>query len=399
MAVQWEKIAFSDDIKPATQIEVSELNTATYDDVQDFLNNTQSSGYFDGGEITANAGGTGTIDVAGGSGFIRASNSAIAELKNFDWAASSNINITDELTNYIYVDYAAGTPVVGFETTRATNGRTRFYLGKVFREGTGLHILQAGQDVTEILKRIQSRINSVHGQLQRSSGMVLSEIGTRNLAVTAGTYFAGFTMVSTSDVDTSDGDTFEYYYLSNGTWVESDQTAIDNVQYNDVSTPGSEALANVGLNNFGVHWVYMDITGDLLVVYGQDDYNKLSDAEAAHPPSVSYGHVADMSMLIGRIIIERNGASFDAIESAFDTQFNPAVVTDHGDLSGLSDDDHAQYLLVNGTRAMSAALDMGTQKINNVVDPAADQDAATKKYVDDNSAGVSFPTAAILGTL
>lgn len=39
-------------------------------------------------------------------------------------------------------------------------------------------------------------------------------------------------------------------------------------------------------------------------------------------------------------------------------------------------------LLLDGTQAMTGALDMGTQKINNVVDPALDQDAATKKYVD-----------------
>ena len=135
MAVQWEKIAFSDDIKPATQIEVSELNTATYDDVQDFLNNTQSSGYFDGGEITANAGGTGTIDVAGGSGFIRASNSAIAELKNFDWAASSNINITDELTNYIYVDYAAGLLLWALKQPRQPMAEQGFIWGRCSERG------------------------------------------------------------------------------------------------------------------------------------------------------------------------------------------------------------------------------------------------------------------------
>jgi len=38
----------------------------------------------------------------------------------------------------------------------------------------------------------------------------------------------------------------------------------------------------------------------------------------------------------------------------------------------------------DGSNAMTAALNLGTQKINNVVDPTADQDAATKKYVDDN---------------
>lgn len=39
---------------------------------------------------------------------------------------------------------------------------------------------------------------------------------------------------------------------------------------------------------------------------------------------------------------------------------------DHGNLSGLNDDDHTQYLLVDGTRAMSGSLDMGSNAINNI---------------------------------
>jgi hypothetical protein len=57
---------------------------------------------------------------------------------------------------------------------------------------------------------------------------------------------------------------------------------------------------------------------------------------------------------------------------------------DHGDLGGLTDDDHTQYLLVGGSRAMTGTLLMGTNKISGVVDPTSDQEAATKKYVDDN---------------
>ena len=38
---------------------------------------------------------------------------------------------------------------------------------------------------------------------------------------------------------------------------------------------------------------------------------------------------------------------------------------DHGALSGLGDDDHTQYLLVDGTRAMSGSLDMGSNKVTN----------------------------------
>lgn len=42
------------------------------------------------------------------------------------------------------------------------------------------------------------------------------------------------------------------------------------------------------------------------------------------------------------------------------------AVTDHGALSGLADDDHPQYLLVSGARAMTGALDMGGQQVTNV---------------------------------
>src|SRR5690606_9399909 len=45
---------------------------------------------------------------------------------------------------------------------------------------------------------------------------------------------------------------------------------------------------------------------------------------------------------------------------------NSSGVTDHGALTGLSDDDHTQYLLVNGSRAMTGSLDMGTNNITNV---------------------------------
>ncbi len=41
-------------------------------------------------------------------------------------------------------------------------------------------------------------------------------------------------------------------------------------------------------------------------------------------------------------------------------------VTDHGDLTGLLDDDHAQYLLVDGSRAMTGDLDLGSFSLTNV---------------------------------
>jgi hypothetical protein len=55
---------------------------------------------------------------------------------------------------------------------------------------------------------------------------------------------------------------------------------------------------------------------------------------------------------------------------------------DHGGLSGLGDDDHTQYILVDGSRAFTGNIDAGSHLGVNFLDPVNDQDAATKAYVD-----------------
>jgi len=56
-----------------------------------------------------------------------------------------------------------------------------------------------------------------------------------------------------------------------------------------------------------------------------------------------------------------------------------AAPTDHGNLSGLGNDDHTQYSLANGTRAFTGVV--------GGITPTADTHLATKKYVDDNAGG------------
>lgn len=65
---------------------------------------------------------------------------------------------------------------------------------------------------------------------------------------------------------------------------------------------------------------------------------------------------------------------------------NPVIpaaggVTDHGALTGLGDDDHAQYLLTNGTRALTGNQSAGGNKITNLGLPTTDGDAANKQHV------------------
>lgn len=58
-----------------------------------------------------------------------------------------------------------------------------------------------------------------------------------------------------------------------------------------------------------------------------------------------------------------------------------SIITDHGGLTGLGDDDHTQYILVDGSRGFTSTV--------SGVDPIMDYDLATKYYIDAQIATLS----------
>jgi hypothetical protein len=59
---------------------------------------------------------------------------------------------------------------------------------------------------------------------------------------------------------------------------------------------------------------------------------------------------------------------------------------DHGNLAGLTDDDHTQYTLADGTRAFTGDQSMGTNQLTSVGDPTA----ATIDAASDDAVPMSF---------
>lgn len=64
------------------------------------------------------------------------------------------------------------------------------------------------------------------------------------------------------------------------------------------------------------------------------------------------------------------------------------MTVDHGNLVGLGDDDHAQYILVNGTRAFTGNQSMGNFKLTSLATPTSALEAANKQYVDAVATGL-----------
>ena len=190
----------------ASQTEVEYLSGSTYKTVLDWLKTTQSAGKISGGEITDN--GDGTVSVASGEGFIKTTNGDAAETKFLTWNANSSVSLANNNTNYIYVSYNSGNPIITSSTSMPSDKNTNILLGIIYREGTDLHITTAGQLISNYASKDFWKDMEVNGKFQRSSGLILSESGTRNIAITAGTIYAGLTKKSYSAFDSSGTDTY-----------------------------------------------------------------------------------------------------------------------------------------------------------------------------------------------
>lgn len=323
----------------ASEVEVEELGTATYDDVQDYMNFFGDRTLLSGGGITDN--GNGTATVAAGTAWAKVTDSDTAIGKFFDFSAFNSVAITDLLTNFIYLDYNGGTPQIVVTTASITTHgfkQDHIHIATIFRDGTTLHFHEESTIGVERVNRVDMRLLELH-DADRASGLVTSDAGSLALSVTAGVIYEGLSR----HVTTLNGSTWSTWYydgdLGTPAWVEvTGQSTIDNANYNDVAT-GLSALTN---NKYAVHWAYSDIDGEnLFIVYGQGDYT-INQAEEAEVPASLPDIAIHYGVLIAKIIVQEGQTSLEILYP-WTTTFHSSLATDHGSLAGLTDDDHTQY--------------------------------------------------------
>ena len=181
-------------------------------------------------------------------------------------------------------------------------------------------------------------------------------------------------------------------YLDNGNWrtktqagfpIMTDVTAgIDTTGrtvYNDFTTPGSETLVVVGDKEFVlVHILQTNgaVTGSKVwAVMGQETYEKKKDARLGATTEVNNlitrGLPGPEFMFLGSVIMEVKNGYGNAVKArVIDTDLGDDYVdwrtgtglsptspaTSHSALSELTNDDHTQYVLADGTRRDEEAI-------------------------------------------
>lgn len=340
---------FDNVVGVAAEVGISKIGSATWKTQDDYNKLFGAVGRATGGVISD--AGSNTINVTAGTGFIKATDSDTAQLLSFDWPASNGLSVPANSVRYVGVHYNSGTPEVTLKTTDTWDLDTEFPLGEAINDFVGMHVYNNPWWVTDGTTNIIERIQAL-GELQRDEhigGLILSVTGTRNIAVTAGTLWSRLNEFPFAAINTAVSGTFEYYWYNGvaGTWSSSDVTQYSVTQYNDTT---QATLQNLTAARYAVQWVYIEADdGHLAVVYPQNQFATIAQAQAQNPPSLIPTHLSENGKLIGKIIIQQGQDTPVSVETVFTTMFSSSLAADHGALTGLTDDDHGQYIL--GDRA------------------------------------------------
>lgn len=318
---------------------------------------TSPTGAFSGGVVTATSG-LG-ISVSSGSGF--AQDPVDNYMKEVTWSTTP-ITLPADSTNYIYVTDA------GTVTYNATepNIYQNIVLGRVSTYTSTIHFIDSSSiRNNQLPTRIEEYQREAIGPIY-SAGSLVSENGTRELDVGSGVYYFGNTRFSPAGgTSITWGD---HYRDGSGGFNHGTQSTVDNANYDD----DSGTLAPLTTSYYAKHALY--VSGDganekYHLVYSQTEYSALALAQQGDIP-IPPTNFIDGVTLIASIIVQEGATNITEIRDerpiiGFKAS-GVSATTFHGNLLGLLNDDHTQYLLVNGSRAMSGSLDMGGNQITNV---------------------------------
>lgn len=301
------------------------------------LDRIWSAGKLTGLDMT-DAGG-GLVDISAGEAIFRTSASRTAPLENLPVAGVVGQALTDNMVNWVYADYNAGTPLVLVTTNEAIiNELDLITLGMVYRTGTAVAFANIDDEIVDAIDRIRQLFEDVNGAQRVVGSSLISDPTPSSLkvAVTSGTYYLGLTKINHPAFDTSAADTFTYWHRDGvGGWTSTlVQTDIDNGFFDD----GSGVLAALGANRFNNAWVYLQVADNISsihIVYGRDNSPNFQGADGANVPGDIPPALVDIGVFIGRWIIQQGVVIPAAIDSAFEQTFSTSAVADHNSLAGL----------------------------------------------------------------
>jgi len=286
--------------------------------------------------VSGNPHGTTASDVGAIPTSQKGANNGVAELDATGKVPTSQIPASALPSFDVVADISARDALVvqeGDEAFVQSNGLFYIFDGSVWfeRPVTPGQVSNAGGSTDNAV----ARFDGVTGQVIQDSTVTISDSG--NLSV------AGDIQV-TGDVDGVNVSALN----TNATTHIAQQ---NNPHNTDIGNLGSGTLAEL---NSKITDATLDDASD-----PRDPNAHASTHEQGGSDELTVQNLGSGAAPSGQLLETDGTGGFSLIAT-------PTVITDHGALGGLADDDHPQYVLASGTRAFTGDVDLGTNDVTNV---------------------------------
>jgi hypothetical protein len=334
--------AASHDQNASTIIIPDGVGTPSFNDMQDFLQETRSSGRITGGALSAYVApptADGIVVISEMEGMIFTTNALGGDFIFFKQAAGT-VDLTglaDNTVYWIYFDWNGGTPQYVATADRTTiHEYDHFAIGRVWRSGNTLEVQSTGHNIYNKDRRSHDRLILKYGNMDRVSGSTISKHATAlRLQSSAGSWYVANQAFATDAQDTF----YVWYKTGGGDWTKSTELTL----WSDVFDGGTSTVYNsyqngtsIGtLSQYGVYWVYQCPEGDLYVVMGDANYVNIVTAQAAAIPTSLPPYCVNWARLVGKVICAKQGAALYTVETVFGNTFTQSSATDHASLGNL----------------------------------------------------------------
>lgn len=322
-------------------------------DFQQFFHDQVTTGLTYDGEVTV---GTGlAVAVAAGEGWITR-HAPKHDSFNVFWDAVASLALTASSTNYVVYNSATS----AIEVLLSSPGESAILLATVVTNGSGIRYLHQTRNVVHNESYLLRNYLLNVRKIRLKSGLGVVEGTTaRKFDISSGVWYRALDEISYaggSDV------TFSAFYGTNGATEQASQTQLNITQYDNAGT-----LTAFTSGYFRSDTVVLTSDGRVNVIYGTAQYASQALAEAAALGNVPT-FMEPTGCTLAQIVVEEGSGIVSVLDrrpTDAGSGGSAGGVSVHSALAGLSADDHTQYLLVSGTRAMSGALNMGSQNITS----------------------------------
>lgn len=334
-ATQGKIVVYTEDYADAQDILLPQVGTPLeIVDVLDWFRHSWSTGLTDGGDITNN--GNGTVNIAASDFLLRQGSDEDSPLYVYREAGTTNLAMTDNEVNYVYLDYNGGTVTWSVTLDPSVfNGIDKVIAYTVARNGTRLNIIDLRKINVDSGRKNRRQKFEFDGYIYKGfwrsivAQSALSSVGL-NLVVSTGKYFYFDNPITHTAFDTqvagaADANNFIYFYNRTGSWTQvTGQKSINATQYDAAGT-----LTTMNNNKYRTDWVYVVLCTTnpyLAIVLGNVEYASLAAAQAEAQPATIPPQIDGAAVLIGQVVILKSAATV-TIQKAGSSTFagSPAV--------------------------------------------------------------------------